>query len=121
VASEVLFLSAMAASARAARQAVDELPFDHDQDAWLNARLLVTELVTSSVRHAGLSAADSISLELEVRDGSLWVAVTDPGPGFDRPSFARPPEGASGPDRFIVGRNPSPQSWTRTCASSSLE
>jgi anti-sigma regulatory factor (Ser/Thr protein kinase) len=102
VASEVLFLSAMAASARAARQAVDQLPFDHDQEARLNVRLLVTELVTNSVRHAGLSAADSIRLELEMRDGSLWVAVTDSGPGFDRPAFAGPPEGVSGRGLHLV-------------------
>jgi hypothetical protein len=39
---------------------------------------------------------------LEVRDGSLWVAVTDSGAGFDRPSFAEPPEGAFGRDLHLV-------------------
>ena len=37
-----------------------------------------------------------------MRDGSLSVAATDSGPGFDRPSFARPPDGASGRGLHLV-------------------
>jgi anti-sigma regulatory factor (Ser/Thr protein kinase) len=45
--------------------------------------LLVSELVTNSVRHAGLSAGDPIELELTSANGRVRVAVRDGGPGFD--------------------------------------
>jgi anti-sigma regulatory factor (Ser/Thr protein kinase) len=45
--------------------------------------LLVSELVTNSIRHAGLAAGDPIELELASEDGQVWVAVRDRGPGFD--------------------------------------
>ena len=44
--------------------------------------LIVTELVTNSVLHAGLSAADHVELQLTNRIGSVRLAVHDGGPGF---------------------------------------
>jgi anti-sigma regulatory factor (Ser/Thr protein kinase) len=46
--------------------------------------LLVSELVTNSIRHAGLAAGDPIELRLMTENGQVWVAVRDGGPGFDR-------------------------------------
>lgn len=51
--------------------------------------LLVTELVTNSIRHGGLAAGDPIELELAADDGQVWIAVHDRGPGFK-------PNGADG-------------------------
>ena len=51
-------------------------------------RLLVSELVTNSVRHAGLDSDDAIALEISVSPKRVRVEVTDLGPGFER----RPPE-----------------------------
>ena len=45
--------------------------------------LLVSELVSNSIRHAGLSAGDPIDLELASENGQVWIAVHDGGPGFD--------------------------------------
>lgn len=90
-------------SARAARQAVDALPLHEHDEAAFNARLLVTELVGNSVRHAGLSAADSITLELRLSDDLLRVEVTDQGAGFQRPSFdGLPSDEAGGQGLFLV-------------------
>ena len=44
--------------------------------------LLVSELVTNSVRHAGLQPDDRIELEVAADPSSVRVEVSDPGPGF---------------------------------------
>jgi anti-sigma regulatory factor (Ser/Thr protein kinase) len=49
-----------------------------------NLALVVTELVTNVVRHAGLSASDTFSMELTNRDKGIRLAVRDGGPGFPR-------------------------------------
>jgi two-component sensor histidine kinase len=57
-----------------------------------DVRLLVTELVVNSVRHAGLSDHDTISVTLELSPDHLRVDVRDEGPGFripDRPQKVR--------------------------------
>ena len=53
--------------------------------------LLVSELVTNAVRHAG--AGPERPVQVELRRGPQWVvvAVTDEGPGFTR--FPIPSEG----------------------------
>jgi anti-sigma regulatory factor (Ser/Thr protein kinase) len=47
---------------------------------------VVSELVTNSILHAGLSADDQISLTVTVSDGAVRGSVCDPGPGFGMPS-----------------------------------
>jgi anti-sigma regulatory factor (Ser/Thr protein kinase) len=50
-------------------------------------RLLVTELVTNSVKHA---RARSVSVKAVIAGPAIWLAVTDPGPGFEpRPAMRR--------------------------------
>ena len=53
-------------------------------------RLVVSELVTNSVLHAGLSPEDRISLSVVVSAGSVHGRVCDPGLGFERPSKLSP-------------------------------
>jgi anti-sigma regulatory factor (Ser/Thr protein kinase) len=83
-------LPAVADSARAARQVVDGLSLHEHDEAAFNLRLLVTELVGNSVRHAGLSSADLITLAIRLSDGLVRVEVADHGPGFQHPSFNGP-------------------------------
>jgi anti-sigma regulatory factor (Ser/Thr protein kinase) len=49
-------------------------------------RLVVSELVTNSVLHAGLGERDSITLSVEVLSESVRVEVIDGGHGFDEAS-----------------------------------
>jgi len=49
-------------------------------------RLVVSELVTNSVLHAGLGERDSITLSVEVLSDSVRVEVVDGGHGFDEVS-----------------------------------
>ena len=48
-----------------------------------NAALLTSEVVTNSVRHAGLSTDQGIGMELVLSEDVLRVSVTDAGPGFE--------------------------------------
>lgn len=58
--------------------------------------LLVSELVTNSVRHAGLDGTDRIELAVDLDGSTIHVEVRDPGPGF-QPSTGRPrPDRGSG-------------------------
>lgn len=52
-----------------------------------DVRLLVTELVTNSVLHASQDAEGGIRLLVTASVEGLRVEVSDPGPGFDKPSF----------------------------------
>jgi anti-sigma regulatory factor (Ser/Thr protein kinase) len=45
-------------------------------------QLLVSELVTNSVRHANLAPGQRIELRVTVEPGTVRVEVEDPGPGF---------------------------------------
>lgn len=47
-----------------------------------DARLLLSELLTNAVRHAGLGVADEIVVKMCVDEDGLLVEVTDPGRGF---------------------------------------
>jgi two-component sensor histidine kinase len=44
--------------------------------------LLVSELVTNSVRHASISTEEAIDLSVRRQPGRIRVSVTDPGGGF---------------------------------------
>jgi anti-sigma regulatory factor (Ser/Thr protein kinase) len=45
--------------------------------------LVVSELVTNAIRHAGLGAGDPIDLDVLADNGHVRIAVHDGGPGFD--------------------------------------
>jgi anti-sigma regulatory factor (Ser/Thr protein kinase) len=67
-----------------------------------DVRLLVTELVANSVRHAGLEAGDAISVRLELDDVRLRVEVGDAGRGFDLVSDRREPDAEGGRGLLIL-------------------
>jgi len=48
-----------------------------------DAVLLVSEIVSNSVRHASLDESDAIQVRVRGSDSTLHIDVTDPGPGFD--------------------------------------
>lgn len=53
-------------------------------------RLLVTELVTNAVRHAGLTDDDRIGLRVFLSGGTVRVEVEDAGHGFVAPDDPEP-------------------------------
>ncbi len=56
----------------------DELPEAMRDDL----RVVVTELVTNSLRHSSIQPGDRIELTVEASPGNVHVTVSDPGPGF---------------------------------------
>jgi anti-sigma regulatory factor (Ser/Thr protein kinase) len=64
--------------------------------------LVVSELVSNSVRHAGLAADDLIDLHVTVDDRVARVAVHDRGSGFTPPAPAGDPPVAGGHGFVIV-------------------
>jgi signal transduction histidine kinase len=65
-----------------ARHALDEETRDLPPEVREDVRLLVSELVSNSVRHAGLAPGDVIGVTVEVEKDRLRVEVSDGGPGF---------------------------------------
>ena len=72
-----------------ARAAVEPLLSQLDQARARDAALLVSELVTNSVRHGGLQTDERIALLVRMGTRVLRVSVSDPGRGFENRSGNR--------------------------------
>jgi len=87
-----------------ARAAVAPLADALDADTYEDLRLLVTELVTNCVRHAGLTGRERIRMRALVKADVLRVEVLDPGAGFE-PHVSKPvPDQLGGWGLYIVDR-----------------
>ena len=89
-------------SAAAARHAVDQLSDRLPEDQLGDVRLLVSELVTNSLRHAELAPEDRIRLGVDVQDHAVRVEVSDPGKGFEFEGPADDPETVEGWGLYLV-------------------
>jgi anti-sigma regulatory factor (Ser/Thr protein kinase) len=58
--------------------------------------LLLTELVTNAVLHSGARKGARIKIDLRERPQSVYVVVTDPGHGFERPRRLEPDHSSPG-------------------------
>ena len=83
-----------------ARRALETLDGRLDRETAEDLRLLVSELVTNSVRHTG---SDRIGLEVWSSDSVVRVLVSDYGAGFDVSGPPQPRE-TSGWGLFMVNR-----------------
>ena len=102
-------------AALAARHSLNRLEGSLPPERLEDVRLIVSELVTNSIRHAELSPDEHILLAVVISDGSVRGRVCDPGPGFKKPSQPRPRTDMSGgwglpiveriSDRWGVERN----------------
>jgi anti-sigma regulatory factor (Ser/Thr protein kinase) len=88
-------------AAAEARTAIRDLRADLDPPLMETLRLLVTELVTNSVRHTD---ADSITLRVAIGSSAVLTEVTDRGPAFDPDCVERAGEGDCGWGLFLVQR-----------------
>jgi anti-sigma regulatory factor (Ser/Thr protein kinase) len=64
-------------------------------------RLLVTELIANSVKHA---SADAVGLKVVVAQAAVLVEVRDEGPGFEPADRTEEQDKASGWGLFLVDR-----------------
>jgi anti-sigma regulatory factor (Ser/Thr protein kinase) len=97
-------LPASPEAAREARVALGELAAHVPAPEFDDLRLLVTELVTNSLRHGGLGAGDGIRLLVQVEPETLRVEVHDPGPGFDVPVAPETADLGAGWGLYLLGR-----------------
>ena len=88
-------------AAAEARRAIGELRADLDPPLIETLRLLVTELVTNSVRH---TAADSVTLRVAVGKSAVLTEVADTGPGFEPECVERAGDENTGWGLFLVER-----------------
>lgn len=85
-----------------ARRALGDSLGEANPELVATLKLLVSELITNSVRHADLRENDEIRLSVRQVDDRFRVVVTDPGGGFSSP---RPdPGGTSGWGLYLVDR-----------------
>ena len=77
----------------------------HRQHRLEDVGLLTSEVVTNSVRHAGLAPGDTIGLAVDVSERRIRVEVADDGPGFDPLDLPESsPEGVGGWGLRIVNQ-----------------
>jgi len=76
-------------AATAARLALNDLDSRLDPVLAQDLRLLVSEAVTNSVRHAGIGPEESVGLRVLLLDECVRVEVADSGPHFE-PNASRP-------------------------------
>jgi anti-sigma regulatory factor (Ser/Thr protein kinase) len=88
-------------AAAEARRAIGKLRADLDPPLMETLRLLVTELVTNSVRH---TAADSVTLRVAVGKAAVLTEVADTGPGFDPECVEHAGDDNTGWGLFLVER-----------------
>jgi anti-sigma regulatory factor (Ser/Thr protein kinase) len=88
-------------AAAKARRGLAHLRGDLDPPLMETLRLLVTELVTNSVRHTG---APNVLLKVLVGRRVVLTEVTDAGPGFDPAGTGSPGPDHTGWGLFLVER-----------------
>lgn len=99
-------LPARPTAASEARRSLSVLANQIPEDTYEDVRILVTELVTNSVRHSGLSADDDVHLWLGVWNDPrrLRVEVADAGKGFEKKVKPSTPDQLGGWGLQIVDR-----------------
>ena len=89
-------------SAAAARHGVDQLADRLGEEQLGDVRLLVSELVTNSLRHAELAPDESIVLNVALDDAVIRVEVSDPGKGFELDGHPGDPDTVEGWGLYLV-------------------
>ena len=89
---------------RQARHMLAVLAEEVDTGLLEDVRLLVNELVTNSVKHAGLADGQWIGLSVQTAITRLRVEVSDAGRGFEPDGHAAASDGASGWGLLLVER-----------------
>jgi anti-sigma regulatory factor (Ser/Thr protein kinase) len=95
-------LAASADSVARARARLEPLRRIVEDEVFEDLRLLVSEVVTNSVRHAGLGPRDSVGVRVLAGPGRVRAEILDPGPGFAVPASPPPPGAGSGWGLYLV-------------------
>jgi anti-sigma regulatory factor (Ser/Thr protein kinase) len=74
----------------AARRALERFSAHLDDDILERSALVISEVVTNSVKHAGLTPAQRIDIEIALLPERLRIEITDNGNGFEPPATFTP-------------------------------
>lgn len=85
-----------------ARGTIDPLHRRLSDETYHTVQLLVTELVTNSLRHAEFGAEDAIDIRIELDEGRTRVSVCDPGGGSEPKLLEQDLESTGGRGLFLV-------------------
>jgi anti-sigma regulatory factor (Ser/Thr protein kinase) len=88
-------------AAAEARRAISKLRADLDPPLMETLRLLVTELITNSVRH---TAAEELTLKVAIGKSAVLTEVADGGPTFDEECVDKAGAEDTGWGLFLVQR-----------------
>jgi anti-sigma regulatory factor (Ser/Thr protein kinase) len=88
-------------AAAEARRAIAKLRADLDPPLIETLRLLVTELITNSVRH---TSADELTLRVAIGKSAVLTEVADDGPAFDQECVEQSGADDTGWGLFLVQR-----------------
>jgi anti-sigma regulatory factor (Ser/Thr protein kinase) len=91
-------------AAAEARAAIIVLDGRADPDLLDDVRLLLSEVVTNAVRHAGLPTGSKIMLAVSIGGGAIRAEVTDAGRGFEPSPRSTPRTEAGGWGLHLVDR-----------------
>jgi anti-sigma regulatory factor (Ser/Thr protein kinase) len=80
---------ALPTSVAQARVALDSFALGLPSAKRDDARLLLSELVTNSIRHGGMDPSRTVQLQMSEEHGSLRVEVTNRGLGFGEATLQR--------------------------------
>jgi anti-sigma regulatory factor (Ser/Thr protein kinase) len=81
---------------QAARRAIDCLSDWIPEAPLADLHIVISELVTNSVRHAGLEPSSAVGIDVVVEPGVVRGSVSDPGVGFDVAAVPEPEAGQIG-------------------------
>ena len=99
-----LRLAGDATAAAEARRSLSVLSQKVSREVFEDVRLLVTELITNSVRHAGLNGRKPIHLRVTAEADLVRVEVEDAGSGFEPRNRSAPLTEASGWGLYLVDK-----------------
>ena len=85
-----------------ARGTLDPLQRRLSEDTYYTVQLLVTELITNSLRHAEFTDQDAIDIQIDINDSRTRVSVCDPGGGGKPRLVEQDLESTGGRGLFLV-------------------
>ncbi len=85
-----LWFAGVTRAPSAARASLSVLEPHLDEDRLQTLRLVITELITNSIRHSGIDEQGVVGLGIRLQDGVLRCTVSDPGAGFEKPEVVKP-------------------------------